>query len=77
MLFNFLQLTKSVNTCFCFHLARFMVTILWQAAATTAALAKKYGADITVVGMLLFSFLLFYVWQYKKQRNFVVEIRLL
>lgn len=29
----------------------------WQAAATTTTLAKKYGADITVVGMLIeFSF---------------------
>ena len=34
------------------HLGRYSwLKILEQAAATTAALAKKYEADITVVGM--------------------------
>lgn len=27
--------------------------VIYQAAATAAAMAKKYGADITVVGMSL------------------------
>lgn len=34
----------------CLVFAHFHLKLLNQAAATTAALAKKYGADITVVG---------------------------
>lgn len=31
----------------------YLFSVIYQAAATAAALAKKYGADITVVGTFL------------------------